>query len=213
MPTNDDPDFIAELDATIGANLKLFREKRGISQGDLAKRVTALGVPGVHQTTIARVEGGQRALRAAEILAVCRVLDTSLEALAESRANVRLRANLNWLRENVEAFRIAAESLMHARLIVAQELDNTYPYGPDGVADDDLVLRSGANPQLYEGLESRLVSTDPANVLGEVAMGHLSHRTASYRRRNDAEHKGRTEFLRDGIEAWMGDDGEHQAEA
>jgi transcriptional regulator with XRE-family HTH domain len=57
---------MATADERIGGNLRRFRERDGQSQAELARRMTAAGHPW-QQSTVARTEGGQQPLRAAEM--------------------------------------------------------------------------------------------------------------------------------------------------
>jgi transcriptional regulator with XRE-family HTH domain len=49
-----------------------FREERGWSQAELAKRLSAIGFE-MHQTTVAKLEAGKRPLRVAEAFALAQV--------------------------------------------------------------------------------------------------------------------------------------------
>jgi transcriptional regulator with XRE-family HTH domain len=57
--------------------MKRYRQKLGLSQVDLAARITALG-SSMYQQTIAKIESGHRAVRIAEADVIARALETSI---------------------------------------------------------------------------------------------------------------------------------------
>lgn len=59
-------------------NMKTLRERKGWSQGELARRVSDLGWEGFHQTTISRVEKGERPVRLAEARGIAAALDATV---------------------------------------------------------------------------------------------------------------------------------------
>jgi transcriptional regulator with XRE-family HTH domain len=76
-----DDDQLAIPDDTeqrFAANLRLLRERQGISQVKLAQEMVARGWPW-RQQTVTRVENGQRMIRFGEATALAEILDTPLE--------------------------------------------------------------------------------------------------------------------------------------
>ena len=212
MTEDEKQDLAAEIDANIGRNLRAAREAKAVSQAELARLVTEVGVQGFHQTTIARIESGQRAMRAAEGVAIARVLETNLEWLAESPANARLRSFSDDLREKSMAFEDAAHRLVHSRRLAAQHLDQEFPYGQDGQESMPEVMQKGVDPQLYEILENRIVTASPRDRLADIYFRE-SRKPQTYARPKAARHKQRVEFLLDEYrDEEQGDDGEHQTE-
>ncbi|WP_315551671.1 helix-turn-helix transcriptional regulator [Microbacterium aurum] len=205
-------DFSAEVDQNISRNLRRARESRGWSQAELAQHVSEIGVPGFHQTTIARIEGGTRPLRASEAIAICRSLEITLEWLAESAVSAELRSESSWLSQKSKEFDEAAQALIHARRLAAMHQDGRFPYGAEGAASIDEVIRSGADPHLYEIVEQRIVSAAPHERLETAYMNEL-HDARLYRRPPGAEHKSRLEFVAEDMREWLerGDDGVDQA--
>jgi transcriptional regulator with XRE-family HTH domain len=65
--------------------MRLLREARGISQAEIATRVTRLGVP-LPQQTIARIETGKRALR---LEVIARALSSDLLEMVSDPVEVR----------------------------------------------------------------------------------------------------------------------------
>ncbi|MDN5898780.1 MAG: helix-turn-helix domain-containing protein [Brachybacterium sp.] len=60
----------------LGARVRAAREGAGLSQVGLASRI-----PGLHQASLARIEAGDRALRALEAVAIARETNVDLENL------------------------------------------------------------------------------------------------------------------------------------
>lgn len=63
-------------DERFAASVKRLREEKGWSQGELAKRMNRAGFDGFHQTTISRIEKGDRPVRIGEARALARALGT-----------------------------------------------------------------------------------------------------------------------------------------
>jgi transcriptional regulator with XRE-family HTH domain len=77
----------SELDQVIGRQVKAARKMLWPTQEDLARRLTERGVP-THQTTIARLERGERSLTVEDIFAVAATLSISpLHLLAGTYTN------------------------------------------------------------------------------------------------------------------------------
>jgi transcriptional regulator with XRE-family HTH domain len=67
-------DWYKDIDAYIAANVRAYREARGISQEDLAGRLAEVGFP-FSQATIWKIENGQRPLKATEMVAIADALE------------------------------------------------------------------------------------------------------------------------------------------
>lgn len=66
-----------EPEQALAAVVRALRRHHGWSQAQLAARMTAHGFP-MHQSTVANIEAGERAVRLNEAAALCAVLDVSL---------------------------------------------------------------------------------------------------------------------------------------
>lgn len=202
-------DFAAAVDANIGRNLRSARERAGMSQTELARQVTDLGLIGVHQTTIARIEAGKRSLRAAEALAFGRVLETSIEYLAESAMNASLRSAHSTLGQAVEAFTQALRTLQSERWLLAGTLDSRFPYSDDGVASLTTVSAE-IDPSLYDHVEETLFANSSPIDLLRYALTDIVRRSESWKIADG----GRQELLLQEMAEFLeGGDGERQAEA
>ncbi|PWF82015.1 helix-turn-helix transcriptional regulator [Kocuria rosea] len=71
--THDDDRFIESV--------RRLREEKGWSQGELARRIQAAGVEGFHQTTVSRIEKGERPVRLGEARALAHILGTSVDRM------------------------------------------------------------------------------------------------------------------------------------
>jgi transcriptional regulator with XRE-family HTH domain len=65
----DRDDRFKDIDRNIAANVRAYREARGISQEDLAQQMTDRGF-GFSQATIWKIESAQRPVRASELMAL-----------------------------------------------------------------------------------------------------------------------------------------------
>jgi len=80
---SDDVDPVApESDERrFAENMRRYREAKGWSQGELARRVREAGLENFHQTTISRIEKGERPIRLGEARVIAQVLKKSLTRL------------------------------------------------------------------------------------------------------------------------------------
>lgn len=77
------------IDRNIAANVRTWRDARGISQEDLAERMTALGF-GFTQATVWKIESGQRRVQGGELLALADTLELmSVSYLAQEPDSAR----------------------------------------------------------------------------------------------------------------------------
>lgn len=203
------PDLAAEVDSNIGANLKARRELYGLSQADLAMMLTRTGLKGFHQTTIARIEKGERPLRAAEVVALGRVLETSLEELAESDNAAGARERVRTLLDRVTAFKDAAKHLVELRRITAQYLDAVYPEGAP--LDEALVelTRIDVSPDVIDRLEDIFDWSEPANQLHFVFMNWLKEWAGTTREKPERELGYREQKLEEDMRQFVAGNGEH----
>ncbi|MEW1807919.1 helix-turn-helix transcriptional regulator [Pseudarthrobacter sp. NPDC080039] len=66
--------------------MRHIREIQGLSQGELAARLAEAGWDGFRQTTVSRIEKGERTVRLAEAHAIAQVLGTSLARMTDETA-------------------------------------------------------------------------------------------------------------------------------
>lgn len=63
-----------DIDELVGSSLRVLRTNADLTQGELAERLAAHGVP-MSQQTIAKIESGSRSLRLSEAVAIVQALD------------------------------------------------------------------------------------------------------------------------------------------
>jgi transcriptional regulator with XRE-family HTH domain len=115
---DDQPALPDDTEQRFAANLRLLRERQGISQVKLAQEMAARGWPW-RQQTVTRLENGQRMIRFGEATALAEILHTPLERFSRpvsDRSEVeKIRAAGAQLRESCEAVAAAACHLLDAQ--------------------------------------------------------------------------------------------------
>lgn len=79
---------ITSEDLDFADNVRRIRELKGWSQGELARRISKLGVEGFHQTTISRIEKGERLVRLGEARSIARALNRPVDHFLQSSRDV-----------------------------------------------------------------------------------------------------------------------------
>lgn len=69
------------IEQRFAENLIQMREQLGFSQADLVRRLREAGWTGLHQTTISRIEKGERPVRLGEARAIAQLLGTTTERM------------------------------------------------------------------------------------------------------------------------------------
>lgn len=133
-------------EARFAENMRRRREVNGWSQGELARRMREAGWDAFHQTTISRVENGERPVRLGEARAIAQVLGTGLTMLLQPVEEARLIEDLG--RTEFAATRpyyeIAGQVLT---MMAAQEILKTYIADAErSLATANPVTGSGRNP-------------------------------------------------------------------
>lgn len=117
-------------DKQVGANVKRIREALGLSQAEVAARMTEDGLPGWYPQTCLKVEKGTRSLRFIEAGSLAAVLGVSMSTLLDphdSRSEAQLAIAVTsrhlavTLREHTRA-RAAAEAAGEHAQRLAHEL-------------------------------------------------------------------------------------------
>ncbi len=131
-PTGDTPAemrdrYGGEPERILAAQVRAIREKLGMTQAEVASEMTARGL-GMRQSTIAKIEAGQRPVRVNEAAMLAGILHTSvaelladparkgrLDALAAARATEReLLGQFFVARHRLEDHRAACVAAEHA---------------------------------------------------------------------------------------------------
>lgn len=70
------------FETTFVENMRMLREKKGLSQTEFAKRMQSAG-HGFHQPTVQRIEAGERPVKLTEAVSIARILDSSMAAMMD----------------------------------------------------------------------------------------------------------------------------------
>jgi transcriptional regulator with XRE-family HTH domain len=130
------------FDETFGMNLRILRERKGLSQSALAAEMTERGIPW-HQQTIGRVEAGRQSVRFSEAKELAAILDTSTDRFtwesAEANATEFVYMAGGRLRQSYEAVAEAVCRLLAdhdaADRVLAQREDSPYERVQEAIAD------------------------------------------------------------------------------
>ncbi len=71
-----------EIETKVGNNIRKIRESRGMTQDSLAAKLQLMGCD-ITRSAVAKIEVGQRHLYPDEIILICKILNTSYEAIFE----------------------------------------------------------------------------------------------------------------------------------
>lgn len=137
--------------------MKELREDRGWSQGELSRQLMASGWAIFHQTTISRIESGERPVKLGEARAIAAILESTVDAMVAPSEETKLARDFwnsfaAW-RETSVLLQSSAHTYLRARKSLLRMLD-----GPN-VGND--VLNDGAWRELRREVEA----SDPAKVL------------------------------------------------
>lgn len=103
------PDETERLVATeLGRRVKDLRRALGLTQTDLARKLAAYGVT-MHQTTVAKLEGGTRPTTVHELLGLVRVLDCEPGQLLPPMGPPAADAELQRLTREVELAQVRVD--------------------------------------------------------------------------------------------------------
>lgn len=165
-PANGDPHRAprgtAPTDQEIwfGENLRRLREQLGVSQSGLAREMAERGFQ-FHQTTISRIEAGDRPVRLAEATTLAEIVRTSVSMLIMQPVELRYSENLFRARSKLVKARMQATDaiieLWKMRAKLEEEIDFV----------DRSKRMSNATPQGKSALEDQLASSMAA-LLGET---------------------------------------------
>jgi transcriptional regulator with XRE-family HTH domain len=118
MADDYEPAFPDEAEQRFAANLRILRERRGISQARLAQEMLAREWPW-RQQTVARVENGQRMIRFGEAMTLASILGVPLNRFTRPVSEVieveKIRAANTRLGESCEAVAAAVCRLLEER--------------------------------------------------------------------------------------------------
>lgn len=129
-------------DRRFAESMKTLREGKGWSQGEFAKRLKAAGLETFHQTTVSRVEKGERPVRIGEARIIAQALDTMVGVMiAPSQEGLviqKLLQEVEEFREVQAAVHGAANSLLASKMTLMHQLKEAKEVDYEAWADTDL---------------------------------------------------------------------------
>ncbi|MFI5729177.1 multiprotein-bridging factor 1 family protein [Kribbella sp. NPDC051587] len=109
MPRNVESVEPGTDEALFAENMRRRREELGWSQGELARKMQDAGWENFHQTTVSRIEKGERPIRLNEARGLAGVMDAAVAEMlrppAEAELTTRLRSRTNVVRGRVARVR------------------------------------------------------------------------------------------------------------
>lgn len=131
-----------EVEARFCAAVQRLREWKGWSQGEVARRMNALGWDGFHQTTISRIEKGSRPVRLGEAEALAAVFDSTVSAMAapeDTEVLMReLQAGLDLLADAERQIRSGAFQYHVTRSMLFETISGASQVSPEAWVDPDM---------------------------------------------------------------------------
>lgn len=155
-----------------GARVKDLRQAQGWSQEELARRMTVAGYS-MHQTTIAKLEGGSRPTNVAEVAALAAIFNMPIEALFDDSEAAHLA--------------LEAASLSHRLAAIADESAALLK------RMDEMRAQREALQADVEDFNRKLAKSVEAAKAGELPKQYLDIIEASVRKFRDAGSEARAQ--------------------
>lgn len=116
-------DLSTSIDQNIAASVRAYREARGVSQDELAQRMSDRGF-GFSQATVWKIESGQRPVKASELVALADALDvlTPMDLMSEPGVaghRARMRSAVRGAQDAYGTLKAAAAAYLEAQFEVA----------------------------------------------------------------------------------------------
>lgn len=158
-----------EEEAEFVRAMKRLRDERGWTQADLAKKMTEMGWSGIYQTTISRIESGDRPVRIGEARGIAKTFGVTVGLmLAKPESSKPVEALKNSvlrlddltlrLREDIE------DHYVFSRMILPKEMDDVRESGYSDWADVDMK----ASIELFLRRAQRHVDTSIGDLVDDV---------------------------------------------
>lgn len=125
----------SDIDRNVATNLRYFREELGLSQEELAQRVSERGF-GFTQATIWKIESGQRQVKISEVAALCDALQlrTWIHLTTDpevSRPHAQLMSANRRAYDAYAALKVAATQYLEEQIGVLMAVRNARDVGLD----------------------------------------------------------------------------------
>jgi len=143
--TNGDVESqFVEVSRWFGVNLKLVRERLDESQTGLARKMADLGFP-FHQTTISRIEAGERPVQLGEALALAEIVGIAVGDMIQRPSDVRLARLLTQATRRVADALVAIETNTTAAILAKTDLEGQFAAARDAGLDDARLMDAAAD--------------------------------------------------------------------
>ncbi|WP_432457936.1 helix-turn-helix transcriptional regulator [Cellulomonas iranensis] len=120
MSLDEPPPKSPTPESRFAMNLRALREALGINQSEFARRVTEAGLEGFHQTTVSRIEKGERPVRLGEAAIIAQVLGVPVDRMTGEGEDL---AALARMRQRLAAAELARDNLMTAVVSFDREIE------------------------------------------------------------------------------------------
>lgn len=131
------------IEESVGEAIAEYRTGKGVTQRQLAAKLTAAGMP-VDASAVSRIEKGTRSIRLTEAITIANILDVDLDLLVDG---VRTpEEELKKIRRNTDVFMSHLDEtfmLFMSSLLEAKWLLEANPHLVDSLHDDELRAPSG----------------------------------------------------------------------
>lgn len=158
----------AEEEANFIAAVKRIREEQGWSQGELARRMAESGWEGFHQTTISRIEKGERPVRLGEARGLAKALGALVGQMIlppdESKTLRDLELAVMSVECSAKELARSAEELITNQTTLKHELAEASEVSIDGDMDAWIVERYS----MVMEAANRVLKISPESVLRET---------------------------------------------
>lgn len=134
-----------EEEAAFIRSMKQLREDRNWTQADLAKRMTDSGWSGIYQTTISRIESGDRPVRIGEARGIARVFEVTVGMMiAPPESSKPVEALKNTVLKLDDLVPRISESIdehfFFSKVLLPREIAAVEECGYEDWADEDMTI-------------------------------------------------------------------------
>lgn len=120
----------------IGAAVRRLREGAGLTQAELAERLTKQGIGGIYPQTVTKIEAGQRGMKLTEGIAIARVLGVPVEWLARPEPVAEREGALKRAVADLQASRREVEGAVGKYLDAVRRVELQIKSSADEGVDD-----------------------------------------------------------------------------
>lgn len=135
-------------------NMREGRESRGWSQGEMSKRLIEAGWPIFHQTTISRIEAGERPVKLGEARAIAAILGKSLSDMVVPAAEALwlsvLESEMKSVRESRDEIEKSVRELKERQDVLRSTVRAIDEIGASGWEDPTVKTKTIRNREIAQ---------------------------------------------------------------